>query len=127
MRNLLILAVALFMTSLFSSNAFPLEDGDDIIYGVKSTSGTTQDWGTLAPSSGNFTSIGQISPTGLGWPLGDIGSEPDPINGYVFTRQTNSESSSADILAIKKSDASTKWLGLTSNDVVALIQERIRK
>ena len=113
MRNLLILAVALFMTSLFSSNAFPLEDGDDIIYGVKSTSGTTQDWGTLAPSSGNFTSIGQISPTGLGWPLGDIGSEPDPINGYVFTRQTNSESSSADILAIKKSDASTKWLGLT--------------
>ena len=118
MRNLLISAVVLFMTSLFSSNSFSLEDGDDIMYGAKSVSGSVQNWGTLAPSSGNFTAIGQISPTGLGWPLGDIGSQPDPINGYVFTRQTNSETLSADILAIKKSDASTKWLGLTNNDVV---------
>tara|TARA_B110001450_G_C17656958_1_gene495678 strand:+ start:173 stop:3001 length:2829 start_codon:yes stop_codon:yes gene_type:complete len=90
--------------------------GEDLLYGVKSTSGTTQDWGTINPTNGAFTSITQISPTNLGWPLGDIGSQPDPINGYVYTRQTNSGTN--DILAIKKSDGSTKWLGLTANDLV---------
>ncbi len=101
-----------------NSFAYSLTDGEDVLYAVKSTSGSTQDWGTIAPSSGAFISITQISPTGLGWPLGDIGSEPDPINGYVFTTQTNSETSAVDILAIKKSDGSTKWLGLTSNDQI---------
>ncbi len=118
MRKLLISAVALFITSLFSSNAFPLEDGDDIIYGVKSSSASTQNWGIIAPSSGNFTSIRQISPTGLGWPLGDIGSQPDPINGYVFTNQMNVSAGRSDILAIKKVDGTTKWLGVTPFDKV---------
>ena len=38
--------------------------------------------------------------------MGDIGSQPDPINGYVFSRQ------SSNTLAIKKSDGTTKWLGV---------------
>lgn len=41
--------------------------------------------------------------------MGDIGSQPDPINGYVFSRQNN------DVLAIKKSDGSTKWLGINGS------------
>ncbi len=111
--------IFIFLISLFiSSSAYSLSDGDDVIYAVKSTGGSTQDWGTIAPSTGNFTSILQISPTGLGWPLGDIGSEPDPINGYVFTRQTNSNVSQSDILAIKKSDGTTQWLGLEENAIV---------
>ena len=71
-----ILLVSLFI----SSSAYSLSDGEDVLYGVKSIVGSIRDWGTIAPSTGNFTSILQISPTGLGWPLGDIGSEPDPIN-----------------------------------------------
>ena len=98
--------------------AVALTDGEDVLYAVKSTSGSTQDWGTIAPSTGTFTSIKQISPTGLGWPLGDISSEPDPINGYVYTRQTNTSSSATDILAIKKSDGSTQWLGIGANSIV---------
>ena len=85
MYLIFILLISLFI----SSPAYSLSDGDDVIYAVKSTGGSTQDWGTIAPSTGNFTSILQISPTGLGWPLGDIGSEPDSINGYVYTRQTD--------------------------------------
>ena len=90
--------------------------GEDTLYGVKSTASDTQDWGTINPTDGSFTSIKELSPKSLGWPLGDIGSEPDPINGYVYTRQTNS--GTADIMAIKKSDGTTKWLGLTNNDLV---------
>tara|TARA_B100001057_G_scaffold190005_1_gene190767 strand:- start:187 stop:630 length:444 start_codon:yes stop_codon:yes gene_type:complete len=114
MYLIFILLISLFI----SSPAYSLSDGDDVIYAVKSTGGSTQDWGTIAPSTGSFTSILQISPTGLGWPLGDIGSEPDPINGYVFTRQTNSNVSQSDILAIKKSDGTTQWLGLEENAIV---------
>ena len=106
----------LVMTPVFPAAA--LTDGEDVLYAVKSTSGSTQDWGTIAPSSGTFTSITQISPTGLGWPLGDIGSEPDPINGYVYTRQTNTGTSATDILAIKKSDGTTQWLGIGANSIV---------
>ena len=106
---------SLILTPVFPAAA--LTDGDDILYAVKATGGSTQDWGTIAPIK-PFTSIAQTSPTGLGWPLGDIGSEPDPINGYVFTTQTNSSTSAVDILAIKKSDGSTRWLGLTSSDQV---------
>ena len=98
--------------------AVALTDGEDVLYAVKSTSGSTQDWGTIAPSTGTFTSITEISPTGLGWPLGDIGSEPDPINGYVYTRQTNTSNNATDILAIKKSDGSTQWLGIGANSIV---------
>ena len=74
-----------FIFLFISSAAYSLTDGDDVIYAVKSTGGSTQDWGTIAPSTGNFTSILEISPNGLGWPFGDIGSEPDPINVYTYT------------------------------------------
>lgn len=104
--------------SIVPISGFCLDDGEDVLYAVKATSGSTQDWGTIAPSTGTFTSITQISPTGLGWPLGDIGSEPDPINGYVYTRQTDISSSTTDILAIKKSDGSTQWLGIGANSLV---------
>jgi len=107
-----------FIGLLINSSAHSVTDGDDVIYAVKSTGGSTQDWGTIAPSTGNFTSILQISPTGLGWPLGDIGSQPDPINGYVYTRQTNTNTSAVDILSIKKSDGSTEWLGLSGDSLV---------
>ena len=98
LKLFLILLIYIFAKSY----AYSVTDGEDVLYAVKSTGGSTQDWGTIAPSTGTFTSITQISPTGLGWPLGDIGSEPDPINGYVFTTQTNSGTSAVDILAIKK-------------------------
>ncbi len=98
--------------------AVALTDGDDILYAVKATSGATQDWGTIAPSTGTFTSITEISPTGLGWPLGGIGSQPDPINGYVFTRQLNFSNFVTDVMAIKKNDGSTKWLGIGPNSMV---------
>ena len=75
---------------------------------MKVTSGSTQDFGKVAPSSGIFTSIKQISPTGLGWPLGDIGSESDPINGWFYTQQ-------GDVLAINKSSGDTNYLGVGSN------------
>ena len=111
--------ILIFLISLFiNSSAYSLSDGDDVIYSVKVTSGSTQDFGKVAPSSGIFTSIKQISPTGLGWPLGDIGSQPDPINGYVYTRQTNTNTSAVDILSIKKSDGSTEWLGLSGDSLV---------
>ena len=103
---------------LILNKAAALTDGVDILYGVKAKPGSTQDWGTVAPSTGTFSSIKQLSPTGLGWPLGDIGSEPDPINGYVYTRQTNTSSAETDILAIKKVDGSTQWLGIGSNSTV---------
>jgi len=103
---------------LILNKAAALTDGGDILYGVKANPGSTQDWGTVAPSTGTFSSITQLSPTGLGWPLGDIGSEPDPINGYVYTRQTNTSSGETDILAIKKVDGSTQWLGIGSNSTV---------
>lgn len=101
-----------------TGSACDLDNGEDIIYGVKSIDSSTQNWGSIAPSSEVFTVINQLPHSGLGWPLGDIGSQPDPINGYVFTRQTNVGTSSADILAIKKVDGTTKWLGVTANDVV---------
>lgn len=107
--------INLFFFTLFTNTSFALVD---IMYAVKSTGASTQDWGTIDPLNGNFTSIRQISPTGLGWPLGDIGSEPDPINGYVYTRQTNSTSSTTDILAIKKRDGTTSWLNLGSDAIV---------
>ncbi|MDA7800011.1 hypothetical protein N9A13_03035 [Alphaproteobacteria bacterium] len=101
------LVSSLSLTLMPVVQATALTDGEDVLYAVKSTSGSTQDWGTIAPSTGTFTSITQISPTSLGWPLGDIGSESDPINGYVYTRQTNTAAGGAtDILAIKKSDGS---------------------
>ena len=31
--------------------------GSDVIYGVKSTGGSTQDWGTIDPTNGTFSSI----------------------------------------------------------------------
>jgi len=106
-------------TALTSISAYgALTTGDDVLYAVQAVTGATQDFGTIDPASGTFSRIAQISPTNLGWPLGDIGSEPDPINGYVYTRQTNTTTSDTDILAIKKSDGSTKWLGLTSDDLV---------
>lgn len=109
----------IFLLYLFSkSYAYSLTDGEDVLYAVKSTGGSTQDWGTIAPSTGTFTSITEISPTGLGWPLGDIGSEPDPINGYVYTRQTNNNTGAVDILSIKKSDGTTEWLGLSGDSLV---------
>ena len=100
------------------SSDTPSATDTDIIYGVKSTSGSTQDWGTVNTSTGAFTKISQISPTNLGWPLGDIGSEPDPINGFAYTRQTNNSTGNVDILAIKKKDGSTQWLGLGSDSLV---------
>ena len=119
-KNRLLKIIPLFIAflSLWSTGFAQPTDGEDKLYGVKSTGGSTQDWGTIAPSSGTFTSIAQISPTGLGWPLGDIGSEPDPISGMVYTRQTNNSTGQVDILSIKKSDGSTSWLGLGSNDLV---------
>ena len=110
------LAVAV---ALVSANVYAdLTTGEDVLYAVKAISGSTQDFGTIDPADGSFTRITQISPTGLGWPLGDVGSEPDPINGYVYTRQTNSESSQTDVLAIKKSDGSTKWLDVGGSTLV---------
>ena len=93
-----------FISIFISSSAHSLSDGEDVLYAVKSTGGSTQDWGTIAPSTGTFTSITQISPTGLGWTLGDIGSEPAKINGYVCTTQTTSGTYAVDSLAIKKSE-----------------------
>jgi len=90
----------------------------DTLYGVKSTSGSTQDFGTVNPDTGSFSSIKQISPTGLGWPLGDVGTEPDPILGEIYTRQTNPDTSTNDLLAIKKSDGTTRWLGVSGDDMV---------
>jgi len=110
------LAIASSLISLNAQSA--LTTGDDVLYAVQAVTGSTQDFGTIDPASGSFTRIAQVSPTNLGWPLGDVGSEPDPINGYVYTRQTNTTTSDVDILAIKKSDGSTKWLGLTNNDLV---------
>ena len=113
------LVSSLSLTLMPVVQATALTDGEDVLYAVKSTSGSTQDWGTIAPSTGTFTSIAEISPTGLGWPLGDIGSESDPINGYVYTRQTNTAAGGAtDVLTIKKSDGSTKWLGIGANSIV---------
>ncbi len=117
-RLLKITPLLIAFLSLWSTGFAQLTDGEDKLYGVKSTGGSTQDWGTIAPSSGTFTRITHISPTGLGWPLGDIGSEPDPISGMVYTRQTNNSSGQVDILSIKKSDGSTSWLGLGVNDLV---------
>ena len=112
----ILLAIASSLISLNAQSA--LTTGDDVLYAVQAVTGSTQDFGTIDPASGSFTRIAQVSPTNLGWPLGDVGSEPDPINGYVYTRQTNTTTSDVDILAIKKSDGSTKWLGLTNNDLV---------
>ena len=117
-----IFAMGLF---LFTAEAFALEDGEDILYGVKTSSHPhLQDFGTITPSDGNFTAIKQVEPSGtcaftlacLGWPLGDMGAEPDPINGYVFTTQTKPNSGPIDTLAIKKSDGTTKWLGTGIHD-----------
>lgn len=116
LKSLRLAITSSFLVSLNAQSA--LTTGDDVLYAVQAVTGSTQDFGTIDPASGTFTRIAQISPTNLGWPLGDIGSEPDPINGYVYTRQTNTTTSDTDILAIKKSDGSTKWLGLTSNDLV---------
>ena len=90
----------------------------DTLYAAKSTSGSTQDFGTISPSNGSFVSIKQISPTGLGWPLGDIGTEVDPITGEIYSRQANPNTSSSDLLAIKKSDGTTRWVGVTGDDMV---------
>ncbi len=90
----------------------------DTLYGVKATSGSTQDFGTVNASRGAFTTILQISPTGLGWPLGDIGTEIDPILGEIYSRQTNPSTSSSDLLAIKKSNGQTRWLGVSGDDMV---------
>ena len=118
-RNLkLSIYLTLLMSTAAGSQSIPA--GSDILYGVNATSGSTQDWGTINPTTGTFSTITEISPTGLGWPLGDIGSQPDPINGYVYTRQTNGAlgGSPSDILAIKKSNGSTQWLGLSADDLV---------
>ena len=109
--------ILIFFILLPHSFAGTATVGDDILYGVKSTSGSTQDFGTIDPTNGSFTTILQITPSGLGWPLGDMGSEPDPILGEVYSRQTNPNTSSGDILAVKKSDGTTRWLG-TSGIVV---------
>ena len=109
--------ILIFFILLPHSFAGTATVGDDILYGVKSTSGSTQDFGTIDPTNGSFTTILQITPSGLGWPLGDMGSEPDPILGEVYSRQTNPNTSSSDILAVKKSDGTTRWLG-TSGIVV---------
>ena len=90
---------------------------EDVLYAVVSTSGITQDFGIIDPATESFSRINQIFPTGLGWPLGDIASQPDPINGYFFTRQLNPDTSLLDILAIKKLDGSTRWLN-TDGSVV---------
>ena len=110
MKKIKITSVLLFLIST-AVNAGTATVGTDILYVVKSKTGTTQDWGTIDPTTGTFTAIKQISPTGLGWPMGDIGSQPDPVNGYVFSRQGNN------ILAIKKSDGTTKWLGVDGSVV----------
>ena len=113
---------------IFTSNLFAgtSTTGEDKLYAVKSTGGSTQSFGTVDPTDGSFTSIKTtISPTGLGWPLGDIGSQPDPINGLIFTRQTNS--GNEDIMAIKKSDGSTSWLGLNTNDLVVGFDSKLNR
>ncbi len=102
------------MLLIVSQTAYSL----DTLYAAKSTSGSTQDFGTIDPSDGSFTSINEISPTGLGWPLGDIGTEPDSITGEIYSRQLNPDTSSNDLLAIKKSDGTTRWLGVTGDDSV---------
>ena len=117
MKTIIILSFAIFFVFLKNSYSGTATIGDDKLYGVKSTSGSTQDFGTIDPTNGSFTTILQIVPSGLGWPLGDMGSEPDPILGEVYSRQTNPNTSSGDILAIKKSDGTTRWLG-TSGIVV---------
>jgi len=108
--------INLFVVTLLivSQTAYSL----DTLYAAKSTSGSTQDFGTIDPSDGSFTSINEISPTGLGWPLGDIGTEPDSITGEIYSRQLNPDTSSNDLLAIKKSDGTTRWLGVTGDDSV---------
>ena len=122
--------IIFFILILFTSNLFAgtSTTGEDKLYAVKSTGGSTQSFGTVDPTDGSFSTIKTtISPTGLGWPLGDIGSEPDPINGLIFTRQTNNLNGQTDIMSIKKSDGSTNWLGLTTSDLVVGFDSKLNR
>jgi len=101
------LLLFLLLTAGFSTYAYSL----DMLYAIKVTSPSIQDFGTIDPSDGSFTSIKEISPTGLGWSMGDIGI--DPITDEVYFRMVNPDTGSNDLLAIKKSDGTTRWLGAT--------------
>ena len=114
-RKKTVFVTALSFLVVTSAQAFTT--GEDTLYAIISTSGSTQDFGIIDPAVDSFTRINQIFPTGLGWPLGDIASQPDPINGYFFTRQMNPQTSLPDILAIQKSDGSTRWLNVDGSVV----------
>ena len=83
-----------------------IANADDALYGANFLGGGVSNFGTVNSTTGDFTQI-SILPNGLGWPLGDMVSQSDPVNGIIFSSQGS-------ILAITKSSGATQTISPTN-------------
>ena len=83
-----------------------IANADDPLYGANVLGGGVSNFGTVNSTTGSFSQISTL-PNGLGWPLGDMVSQSDPINGIIFSSQGS-------ILAITKSTGATQIITPTN-------------
>ncbi len=124
--NLITFLILWFPSILFAENQYGLIGQSNIangtvvkhIFGINSTSSYSFNPIATVATFHDYPLSGLISGVNLS-NMGSMGSEGDPISGKFFLRAENPNNGNAsDIISVNRSDGSSSFLGLTSNDFI---------